>query len=54
MSALVPTLLSGLALGLSAIASGAIASLWMTKDGGRAFRRYKVPGLTGYPPARAS
>jgi hypothetical protein len=23
-------------------------SLWVTKDGGRTFRRYKVPALTGY------
>jgi hypothetical protein len=23
-------------------------SLWVTRDGGRSFRRYSVPSLTGY------
>jgi hypothetical protein len=27
-------------------------SLWVTKDGGRTFRRYKVPALDGYAPSR--
>lgn len=26
-------------------------SLWVTKDGGQKFRRYKLPALTGYAPA---
>jgi hypothetical protein len=25
-------------------------ALWVTKDGGRTFREYKVPALTGYAP----
>jgi hypothetical protein len=27
-------------------------ALWVTKDGGRTFREYKVPALTGYAPDR--
>jgi hypothetical protein len=27
-------------------------SLWVTKDGGRTFRRYRIPGLIGYQPVR--
>jgi hypothetical protein len=27
-------------------------SLWVTKNGGRTFRRYNIPALTGHPPAR--
>jgi hypothetical protein len=30
---------------------GPTVSLWVTKNGGRTFRRYRVPSLTGYEPS---
>ena len=52
----IPELLSGQPLpcpacGGAETVSGT-TSLWVTKDGGRTFRRYRIPGLIGYQPVR--
>lgn len=42
----------GLCPACSTTTSQGTISLWVTKDGGRTFRMYKVPALTGYWPTR--